>query len=89
MEIFAKIVNVSIFDIQLASEYVCAILDLKSEIFAENLFLDFQVFIIKKNRQLFCYEGTAPYISLNIAQRLSRVTFHYLLSSYLWKYLSK
>ena len=53
MGIFAKIVNVSIFDIHLSSEYVCATLDLKSEIFAENLFLDFQVFIIKKTDNCF------------------------------------
>ena len=61
MGIFAKIVNVSIFDIQLSSEYVCATLDLKSEIFAENLFLDFQVFIIKKQTIVLLWRNCAVY----------------------------
>ena len=48
MEISAKIVNVSILDIQLASEYATGILDLKSEIFAGKSFLKFSSFYYKK-----------------------------------------
>ena len=89
MEISAKIVNVSILDIQLTSEYATGILDLKSEIFAGKSFLKFSSFYYKKNRQLSRYERAGPYIFLNITERLRRIIFHYLLRSYLWKYLSK